>query len=983
MLPDLYRRYSFILLTMTCVVATILSDATVQAQIPGTWKQCDLSKSIQVKDFRIDSTRYGYEAARIFIGSNHTKYVRSAGNGEFYVLRRIRVDSSFVDRPWNDTIRVQRRAYYVLQHLLNYGDSVETIRQWLVDSTFSSLILLLDGKKQPVIVFGRENDRQEYFYDRFLRFDTKTRTWNNDFGGGLPPFYTNISPFWSGTDSCITMGGNGTQYISSDGGTTFIPTTLPNLTWERVPKESDSVFYEGASRITRKGFKYITVKPRGRGYCSWPDLGIYYDGGGVTDAVWNVWRFFSDTVSTEIALDASIYSWQTASDGVGFTVSFRRDVRDMFEVYGTVDIGRHWTRLQEPWIDPAAIRCEFDRSRREPCVLVSSIDSGVVSVAEYIPAEVPVQTIRWPIDGASGINTAVRFICPVRPDEEVEVSVSYLDTTETFSMRGPTTLRTYRDAYTTYRWRYRVRQDQDWSPWSTSWTFSTGSLRYWDPIAERRMVTSVHGGMLVGSKGSQGIQVSYDDGETWNEVEALREDKIQTLFPLLDGSVIILDEKGNHSILSANGRDVLKRDRQRRKLFYLFQTLDGTIYSNSNPFKRSRDGGRTWDTIPIHGAPNPADLEVLPNGNIIVPMYWSVQGQDGDTITAVEYDPVREEIIYPSARTIVPSLEGYNSAAFDMTSVCALSDSYWISLMWVPGWIQMGRYQTHDGGRSWQFVDTQYVDNNMRPYRESQWLGIEHLQDGRPVGYINVLPYLVEYAGDLQWQGIGDGLSWDLTTATHDRIYGRHNQFVRSIDGTLYFSAGNYSYRLIDIGDPYPSYRRLVKNVPVTMEWKPYRGADRYRLRVYRSIPGSSRNELVADTIVTENRYSMDGIPDYTGRLYWNVTPSVNDTWLAPYSPRVIDVRDSIATGIPERDQDQRRPLQIVGDRLPLSTARLGSVDITIHDLTGAVIAMITLDVLDGRLAIPTAGLPRGLYHVIIRGTGTQTAPERAVFFKE
>lgn len=980
--PYYYSRIVFMFMhMMLCGIITVLSGLSLQAQIPGVWKRCDLSKSIQAKDFRIDSTRHG-DGSRIFIGSNYTKYVCSAGNGEFYVLRRIRVDSSFVDRPWRDTIRVQRRAYYVLQHLLNYGDSVETIREWLVDSLSSSLTLQLDGRMQPIIGFGSKADEYglSYLYDRYLRFDTKTRTWNADFGGNLPPVYYRIQPFWSGPDSCIVSAGQ-SAYISSDAGATFTLKTVPSTIWDHIPGDSDSVFYTHGTtdntRVGRAPYRSIGFAQRGTGYCSWPDLGIHYGNGGVTDAVWNIRRFFPDTVPPEVSLPGSIPISRAASDGVGFLTNLNfQSIPDTFKLYATVDFGRHWTRLRYPWMDSTARMCEFDNSRRGPCVLTYSIDSSVVSVAEYIAAEVPVQTIRWPIDGTRDINTAVRFVCPVRPGDDVELSVSYLDTTETFSMRGPTTLHTYRDAYTTYRWRYRVREGQSWSPWSSTWTFSTGSLRYWDPVDERKVLTSVHGGMLVASEG-QGIQVSYDGGTSWNEVAVFKKDKIRALFPLLDGSVIIIDEYGNHAILAANGRDVPLRNRQRLGLGYLRQTMDGTIYSSGGPFRRSRDGGRTWDTIPIHGHPVYEKTGILPNGNIIIPLAWGENDPDADSTLSVMYDPAKEEIIYPSARTTISGSMGRNTST--MRSVRARSDTDWLTIMPIFDTWRTTCYQSPDGGTSWQGGDTQYVDQKSVWPMGTDWLELEHMHDGRIMGYTSTIPKFAEYIGEHQWHGLDDGLDYEFIRERRPWTWETSNIFMRSVDGTNYLAG----YRLIDVGDPFPSYRPSLKNAPVTMEWKPYRGADRYRVQVYRSAPGSSLNTLILDTVVTDSRCSMGSIQDYTGRLYWNVTPSVDNTWLAPYSPRVIDIRDSVVSGVPEREQDDHRPLQIVRDHLSTMTTRHGITSITIHDLTGAVIDRIVLDVLDGRLDIPTARLPRGLYHALIQGAGTRPDPDRIVFFKE
>ncbi len=219
-------------------------------------------------------------------------------------------------------------------------------------------------------------------------------------------------------------------------------------------------------------------------------------------------------------------------------------------------------------------------------------------------------TLRWPQDSAVNRHRSVTLVCPAKLAGDVRVQVSASATFDDLFVDSIIARRyakiTDLKPYTTYFWRFshRLSPTESWSSWSTTWSFTTGSLVVWRHIGSRPTSRSTRSQTIRLSNGdfvqsapvNNAIFLTQNKGKTWDSILV-----IPSPHP-----VSHLWESPGKRLIARAGNSLYSIDLPSRSIISTTETrvsrqsvVEGqSIYGASDTYAyRSRDDGRTWQLL--------------------------------------------------------------------------------------------------------------------------------------------------------------------------------------------------------------------------------------------------------------------------------------------------------------------------------------------------------------------------------------------------
>ncbi len=216
-------------------------------------------------------------------------------------------------------------------------------------------------------------------------------------------------------------------------------------------------------------------------------------------------------------------------------------------------------------------------------------------------------TLRWPQDSAVNRHRSVTLVCPAELAGDVRVQVA---TSASFDdlLVDSTIARRYAKItdlkpYTTYFWRFshRLSPTESWGSWSTTWSFTTGSLVVWRHIGSRPTARSTrsqtirlwNGDFVQTAPANNAVFVSQNKGKTWDSI---------LVIPSEQPVSHIWESPGKRVIMRA-GNSLYSIDVASRSIIWTTETpvfrqpvVDGqSMYGTAlHQAYRSFDDGRSW-----------------------------------------------------------------------------------------------------------------------------------------------------------------------------------------------------------------------------------------------------------------------------------------------------------------------------------------------------------------------------------------------------
>jgi hypothetical protein len=545
--------------------------------------------SAQIKEWKIVAN--AQEVLKQFGDTNHIMTVNAPGSS-VWGDERIVLSGSW---SWMESTGVERTRAIVVESV-DGGASWTKIGDFLGDYKYVPML------RYPSYTHG--GNIVAYVLGKWLRYDRQTSAWIPTFMTSGEPLRVSAIRFRSGNPFYMWASvGDVVAYTSDDDGVTLTE-TIGDGQFDKVAFDDSTTF--SAGRRQRPGWTHpdvqyssdaLRLQSPGDPFFA-PALGMVFQGAAIGDddaRTWEVHRY-------QYIGDNRVVSIE---NGTFVAAGERLQGRKINQCAISTDMGWTWKAMD---VDVRGHEVQPTPTVRCTSAYYTAIRNG--DILRAVPADTMAQDLRWPLNAAIDRPSVQTIVCPTYMHGEVRLQIATNSDMSDLVLDTTTTARSIRfsaaEAFSTYHWRYQWRSTagDPWSPWSSTWSWSTGSFTFFTYLGDNEpgsttlplATITVDGRIVRVFPRSRRVMLSTDGSRSYDSVASIPgKDPITTLWESPGGRIVVSTERETFNVDVINGIVTTTSSAA------LPITIGGSptrIYGHSNGMAyMSTDDGVTWKKL--------------------------------------------------------------------------------------------------------------------------------------------------------------------------------------------------------------------------------------------------------------------------------------------------------------------------------------------------------------------------------------------------